>query len=249
LLLLNLFGVGRLLVRLAARRASHIYQNVREWDSRAPVVFLRTFTQDEYRMVAGTYDPLLRLTAGIAEARTVDEIILEHASPYGPVIAIGNPRDPLPPLGAARIFLHGESWKEVVTSIVDSSKAIIMCPSQTEGVRWELNLIGRRSLFPRTAFLANPERPLAETTALFAEICGCSIVVSAEQMLVALFFDPMLGCRVLTARRLTFPAYTVALNMALQVLFGAKGVPLTQPVQGQIPTNKKPTKNEDRAFR
>jgi hypothetical protein len=48
-------------------------------------------------------------------------------------------------------------------------------------------------------------------------------------MPVALFFDPARGCRVLTARRLTAPTYTVALNIALQALFGAKGVPLTEP--------------------
>ena len=229
LLLLGFCGIGHRLARRAASRATHIYQSVREWDSRAPVIFLRAFTQDDIRVAAGTRDPLLKLTAGVAQTRTLDEILLEHASPYGPLIAIGDPVDPIPPLGAARIFVKGESWQEVVTSLVDASKAIVMCPSRTEGVRWELNLIGGRGLFPRTMFLANPERSTSETTELFAEIADMSIETPARQIPVALFFDPARGCRVLTARRLTAPTYIVALNMALQALFGAKGVPVAKP--------------------
>ena len=49
-------------------------------------------------------DPLLKLTAGVAQARMLDEILLEDASPYGPVQAIGDPTEGIPPLGAARIF-------------------------------------------------------------------------------------------------------------------------------------------------
>jgi hypothetical protein len=228
LLLLGFFGIGHWFARVAASRATNIYQSVREWDSRRPVIFLRAFSQDDIRFAAGTRDPLLKLTAGVAQTRTLDEILLEHASPYGPLIAIGDPADPIPPLGAARIFVKGESWHEVVTSLVDASKAIVMCPSRTEGVGWELNLIGGRGLFPRTMFLANPERSASETTALFAEIANMSIETTARQMPVALFFDPARGCRVLTARRLTGPTYMVALNMALQALFGAKGVPLAK---------------------
>jgi hypothetical protein len=36
------------------------------------------------------------------------------------------------------------------------------------------------------------------------------------------------GANDLTARCITVPTYTVALNMALQALFGAKGVPLAK---------------------
>ena len=228
LLLLSFFGIGHRFARVAASRATRIYQSVREWDSRAPVVFLRAFTQDDDRVAAGTRDPLLKLTGGVAEARTLDEILLEHASPYGPVIAIGDPVDPIPPLGAARIFVKSGSWQEVVTSLVDASKAVVMCPNPTEGVRWELNLIVVHGLIPRTIFLANPERSSAETTVLFAEIANMSIETPARQMPVALYFDPAGGCRVLTARCLTVPTYTVALNMALQALFGANGVPLAK---------------------
>src|SRR5262249_40526891 len=161
-------GIGHRFARVAARCATHIYQRVREWDSRPPVIFLRAFTQDDIRVAAGTRDPLLKLTAGVAATRTLDEILFEHASPSGPLIAIGDPANPTPPLGAARIFVKGESWHEVVTSLVDASKAIVMCPSRTEGVRWELDLIDGRGLFPRTMFLANPERSASETTELFA---------------------------------------------------------------------------------
>jgi len=231
LLILSFCGIGHRFAQRAASRATHIYQSVREWDSRAPVIFLRAFAQDDIRVAAGTRDALLKLTAGVADARTLDEILLEHASPYGPLIAIGDPVDPIPPLGAARIFVKGESWHEVVTSLVDASKAIVMCPSRTEGVRWELNLIGGRGLFPRTMFLANPERSASETTELFAEIADMSIEPPAGQIPVALFFDPARGCRVLTATRLTVPNLHRRAQHGPTSTVRRKGSPSCQTVQ------------------
>src|SRR5690606_30813266 len=57
LLLLNLVGAGALLSRVADRRATRLYQNVREWDGRAPIVFLRAFDQDKARLRATGGDP------------------------------------------------------------------------------------------------------------------------------------------------------------------------------------------------
>src|SRR5689334_11405963 len=115
--LLNVSGLGALLQRIASRRATKLYQDAREWDGRPPIVFLRAFDQDALKLKARAIDPIVKLPAGCGEPRTMDEILLEHASPYGPVIAIGDPRNPMPPLGAARVYVPdaGSGWQNIVS--------------------------------------------------------------------------------------------------------------------------------------
>ena len=159
LLLANLIGAGAILARMADRRTTKLYQNVREWDARAPIVFLRAFDQDDNKLKASGGDPFARWPAGVGASRTLDEILLEHGSPYGPVLAIGDPRDPTPPLGAARVFVEGagEEWQGVVRALAGASKAVVMCPNHGEGVQWELDLISQAGGRLRTIFLASPE--------------------------------------------------------------------------------------------
>ncbi len=235
LLLFNLFGAGNLFDAIADRRATKIYQNVREWDSRPPIVFLRAFDQDDAKLPAASGDPFVKLPAGVGQPKTLDEILLENGSPYGPLIAIGDPRDPTPPLGAARIFVEGQDdndWQRVVSSLVSASKCIVMCPTTSAGVKWELELLARSSAMAKTIFLANPEVSEAETEPLFATLfTGAERFpeIKRGQTPIAAYQDPKHGWRVLTAKRRSLQTYSVALNIAMQALFGHEGVPLAKP--------------------
>lgn len=229
LLVLNLIGAGNWLARLADRRATALYQNVREWDQRAPVIFLRAFDQDDARLRARGGDAFARWPAGVGRARTLDEILLEHASPYGPVIAIGDPRDPTPPLGAARVFVReqGNGWQDVVRDLAGASKVVVMCPNHGEGVQWELDLIAQAAGRVRTIFLASPELDRDASLALFARLVPEMPALDAKQLpLAAYALDGY--WRVLTSKNLSVESYTTALNTALQAMFGLKGEPIKQ---------------------
>lgn len=63
LLILNLAGVGRMLVRRTETIAARLYKDVRSWDGRAPIIFLCAFRQGGELLAVGTRDPLLKLTA------------------------------------------------------------------------------------------------------------------------------------------------------------------------------------------
>lgn len=230
LLLLNVFGAGGLLAKLADTRATALYQNVREWDARAPIVFLRAFDQDAARLKARSGDVFARWPAGVGRSRTLDEILLEHGSPYGPVIAIGDPRDPTPPLGAARVFVPGEGngWQDVVRGIAGASKAVVMCPNRGEGVQWELDLIAQAGGRLQVIFLASPELDRAATLELFKQLVPDMLEIDARQQAIAAY-EIGGAWLVLTAKRLSVDSYTAALNTALQALFGLKGEPVKRP--------------------
>ena len=223
LLLLQAAGVGRRLRGVADREETRNYQKVRQWDARPPIVFLRSFEQDDATIGPQTRDPFLKLMTGVSRERTIDEIILENASPYGPVIAIGDPRDPTPPLGAARVYVadQGGNWHDVVGALVNASRAVVMCPTATEGVSWELDFIERTNARTRTIFLASPKLSDADVETMFEErVLGRRTVLKPGQIPIAVFCDPARGWRVLSVRKRSVSSYTVALNMAIQAMFG-----------------------------
>jgi hypothetical protein len=194
-------------------------------------VFLRAFDQDALKLKARSVDPVVRFPAGCGEARTMDEILLEHASPYGPVIAIGDPRNPIPPLGAARVYVPdaGSGWQNVVASLVQSAHAVVMCPNASEGVKWEIDLLASAEGRVRVIYIANPELNGADNMALLAQ-AGEMPALPRGQQPIAAFRDPQAGWRLLTtAQQPCVQTYTVALNTALQALLGTKGVPLKRP--------------------
>jgi hypothetical protein len=210
---------GPALVRLAHRASASRYQSVRDWDDRPPVVFLRSFQQDQAKIDFRPLNPLLRMPAGLARAQNIDEILLDSAAPIGPVIAIGEPGNAIPPLGAARVFVrHSDSsWQEVVADLIDASRVVVLCPGQSEGVAWELAHVSSEKVLPRVIFLASPAATTDEVIQTFAKIIPSFPQMTSKQVPIAAFRSGDQWI-VLTAGARTLQSYTVALNRALQDL-------------------------------
>jgi hypothetical protein len=227
-ILLSLAGVGRLVLKVARRHATGLYQEVREWDARPPIIFLRSFSQDKIRLKVRTRDPMLTFFVGLRRAKQIDEILLETGAPYGPVIAIGDPGDPIPPLGAARIFVPDVKgqWQSVVRRLLKTSSAVVICPALSDSVAWEIAEIQAHKRLWRTIVLANPEMSREEAVRLFEDILhgegGESFAgrLRPERRPIAAFSHAPFHWTVLVARELSVQTYTVALNHALQSFFG-----------------------------
>lgn len=233
-LLLNFVGLRPLLNRWARRRAAQLYQDAREWDGRAPVVFLRPFDQDATRLPARGWDPLVKLASGDAESRTLDELLLEHGSIYGPVLAIGEPGNPTPPLGAARIFVQGPAteWQTIVSSLVEASKVVVICPSTSYGIQWEVDLIARLQAQIKVALLANPSLSAAENLAFLERFAPeAAAKLSSSQALVAAYNAGGEWRVVTSSKPPSVQTYTMGLNLALQALLGRGATPLVAPQQ------------------
>lgn len=98
-------------------------------DSRDPVLFLRSFRDDDLPDVG----------AGGLWVSTVEETLERHFSPIGPVIAIGRPGEAHPELGAARFYVSDDEWKIAVEYFLQRAAAVVLLMGATQGVLWEVD--------------------------------------------------------------------------------------------------------------
>jgi hypothetical protein len=106
-------------------------------DKRLPLVLLRSFKDEEAKADTSWFS-----------RRRVEEVIVETARDYGPVIAIGAPEDnELPLLGAARAYIPGDNaWIPVALEWMQSARMIVMVAGSSPGLIWELDGIIERGL-------------------------------------------------------------------------------------------------------
>lgn len=57
---------------------------------------------------------------------------------YGKFTAIGKPGEKIVTTGAARMYVGNDNWKEVVTCLMKDSQFIVIQPSRTSGIWWEI---------------------------------------------------------------------------------------------------------------
>jgi hypothetical protein len=154
---LMLSGVGNGVLRLLRRLLRISLHRVQEIDHRAPAVFLRAFRDDQVLLRAPKLGLAGRLVDIGRSRTTLDEMFLQEATPYGPVVALGDPRDKSPPYGAARGYFDTGSWQEAVADIVARSTCVVLCIDDTEGIWWEVNHIVGNGYLGKTLFLIHPK--------------------------------------------------------------------------------------------
>jgi len=132
-----LAGIAVAAAHRAKRHAAPLAEDVLAMDPRPPVLYLRSFETDSG--LANQEDAL---------ADIVDEV--------GPFIAIGQPGEALPRLGAARQYVGDGEWQPYVRDMLDRSRMVFMLAGKTEGLGWEINEAFQR-LDPRRLVILVPE--------------------------------------------------------------------------------------------
>lgn len=132
-------------------------------DSRPPIVYLRSFSDDNaYDLnlsgfVAnsfglGRHYGLMRLLGPLANVHplrllrlfrghggdTSEEQLSVFFRNRGPFIAIGQPGEWLAKGGASRLYIGHDEWQSVVNNLLERSQIVILQPGKTEGVWWEM---------------------------------------------------------------------------------------------------------------
>jgi hypothetical protein len=129
-------GSSFLLFRRGKRHLALSAEDIREKDSRAPILFLRSFGDEKKSTVGMGYS-----LSPWGSNKTFEELIVEYMANYGPVLAIGRPGEKLPPLGAAREYIDHDSWQRTVKDLISESQLIVLLAGGTEGLLWELQTI------------------------------------------------------------------------------------------------------------
>lgn len=147
------FAVGAvcwtLLYQRGKRCAALSAEEVLGRDSRPPVIYLRSFKDDRSDTVKTSKDnfPLWRIlhpvklwasALNMFDTRTEEEILSEALQQVGPVVGIGRPGEKLPQLGAARVYVSDDNWKQTVHGFLDHAGLAVLRLGKTPGFFWEV---------------------------------------------------------------------------------------------------------------
>jgi hypothetical protein len=78
----------------------------------------------------------------------------ERALDYrGPFVAIGEPGEWIPKVGALRTYVSNDAWQGVVRNYIQNADTIAIVAGKTPGVRWELAQISALGKLDRTIIL------------------------------------------------------------------------------------------------
>lgn len=175
---LALFRVNEWAFLTARRRSTLTISERQAKDPRRPIVYLRNFADDDLTIRTA---PLTRLSflekLSLRQRESFEEVIVRYLQPYGPVIAISDPRRHSMVLGAAREVLPNDGWKTAVEDYIEGSALVVVGATPiaaTDGLEFELTTIARRGALDRTLLLLAPREPdeRAQAWRRFRRIAG-----------------------------------------------------------------------------
>jgi hypothetical protein len=128
-------------------------------DPRPPILFLRSFKDDQIKLMQR-----VRL-AGLEPEQRIrfEEALGFMVGDFGPFLAVGEPGEGLPQLGAARAYLSDDAWQAQVLSWIAQSQVIAMLCGPTRWVHWEMkNIVAAGQLQRLLLFLPPGRRPASQ---------------------------------------------------------------------------------------
>ena len=236
------FGVCRLLVgiarrcRIKARRLTlEKAEDVVADDSRAPVLFLRSFAEDQVPLSAARVPWFLRGLDPGSEHGSLEEMLVLNLTYVGPVVAVGDPSQQRAPVGASRWRLSDDEWQRFVEEQIRRAGLIVIGLGESAGVRWEVDATRRiTGAIDKTIFVCPPQlsrNPRVVT--LIAEALGCSPGFAAplanNACVLVAARDASATPTFFTAATLSEMAYYVAVRACLFRMRQATGIATERP--------------------
>jgi len=168
--LIRLMLIGARKLRLKARRiALQPADEVVAADSRPPVLFLRSFEEEQVPLTAARLPLLLRGFDPGSEYRTLEEMIVLNLTYIGPVVAVADPSRGELPVGASRWRVKDEEWQQFVELQIRQASLIVVGVSDTDGLRWEMQALKRTpGALAKTFFICPPG--ITHNQALMADL-------------------------------------------------------------------------------
>ena len=144
-------------------------------DGRAPVIYLRSFRDDQatvrrpvrlsrdllsWRFILTEYTRGGLVPVLFQRGRVrLEQAIEDAAAMLGPFIAIGEPHERHPDFGATRAYFEGDdvAWRTAVAAWIGRARLVVFVPGQTQGLAWELGAIQKAGATDKLLLLFPPE--------------------------------------------------------------------------------------------
>ncbi|PQZ92924.1 hypothetical protein CQ018_10660 [Arthrobacter sp. MYb227] len=128
-----------------------------ERDKRAPVLFLRSFQDDDlWVRIHPSSRPSPAMRLALLNDSTFEDLIAWQSARVGPVIAIGQPGTRLQPLGAVRDYFSDDEWQTAVLRRINIASAVVFVVGRSPGAQWELAQLRERGALGKTVFVFPP---------------------------------------------------------------------------------------------
>ncbi len=106
-------------------------------DPRPPVLYLRSFADDGAALM-GDMSWWMRQGASVTALVTPEQEMADILDAVGPVVAIGKPGEPLPELGAARLYVSDDQWQAKVKELMRLASLVVVRLGSSPGLLWEI---------------------------------------------------------------------------------------------------------------
>jgi hypothetical protein len=124
-------------LRKARQAVQPTLEQVPSRDPRKPVLLLRSFQDDRIETIHRFHTRI----GEIEQTRRFEQQVAGMLESFGPLVAIGQPGEELPPIGAARAYFSEAEWQPAVVRLIEEAAFIAMIAGATEWIRWELGRI------------------------------------------------------------------------------------------------------------
>lgn len=153
-------------------------------DPRAPVLYLRSFRDDGLSLLAQHGSTMKRRAMSLLRLPTPEEQMARILARLGPLIAIGKPGEPLPELGAARLYVAHDQWQQTVAELMRRAALVVVRVGASPGVLWEIEQALERLPRQRLVLAVLGGDPVApELVQRLAPVLGSSLDgVSAQSV-------------------------------------------------------------------
>lgn len=168
--------MGNGIIRFAKRiHAANVSAQMLARDSRPPILYLRSFYDDAEMAQSPQKEDNSPFTL-IFRVNTAEEQLTKALRTVGPVIAIGKPGEKLPPLGAIRIYVDHQDWKQVIMEKAEKARLVIFGAGNSPGVMWEMQFMLNHFSPVKTAILFPPDPNTVEDFQIELErLIGCPL--------------------------------------------------------------------------
>jgi hypothetical protein len=150
LLMVVLLFTGRWAIRRSRRHLAVVLHSLEWLAADQPVVlFLRSFADD-----AGfAHQQRGKDKPWEATTRTEEEQLAHAVAPFGRLVALGRPGDPIPQAGAARHYASDHDWQANVLAGLDRAGLVLLACGQGPSLRWEVEQLRVRDQPERLVLL------------------------------------------------------------------------------------------------